>query len=113
MLSRANKCVFVGQNCYWTGFYTSRPGLKRLERVTSAYLQAARQLQALVAARGFNHHREALAALEVLTLAGDEVHVFCILAQRRQQHLVIKKAYNLEQCYTGVEYTGWRFCNWG
>ena len=35
------------QNCYWTGFYTSRPGLKRLERVTSAFLQAARQLHAL------------------------------------------------------------------
>ncbi|CAM9883542.1 unnamed protein product, partial [Hapterophycus canaliculatus] len=61
-------------HCYWTGYFTSRPGLKRLERVTSGYLQAARQLHALAGAgRGQGQgegngdvarEREALAALE-------------------------------------------------
>ncbi|CAN0053626.1 unnamed protein product, partial [Discosporangium mesarthrocarpum] len=45
--------VRVGvRDCYWTGYFTSRPGLKRLERVTSAYLQSARQLVALVGTGG-------------------------------------------------------------
>ncbi|CAN0429148.1 unnamed protein product, partial [Scytosiphon promiscuus] len=39
-------------HCYWTGYFTSRPGLKRLERVTSGYLQAARQLHALAGEGG-------------------------------------------------------------
>mmetsp|Transcript_3417 Transcript_3417/g.9779 ORF Transcript_3417/g.9779 Transcript_3417/m.9779 type:complete len:702 (-) Transcript_3417:135-2240(-) len=30
---------------YWTGFFSSRPTLKRYERVQAGYLQAARQLQ--------------------------------------------------------------------
>lgn len=56
------------QNCYWTGFYTSRPGLKRLERVTSGYLQAARQLLALDdpgVREDETSSRRALEALEV------------------------------------------------
>jgi hypothetical protein len=34
-------------HCFWTGYFTSRPGLKRLERFGSAFLQAARQIQVL------------------------------------------------------------------
>ncbi len=32
-------------HCFWTGYFTSRPALKRLERVGSSFLQAARQIQ--------------------------------------------------------------------
>ncbi len=32
---------------YWTGYFTSRPGLKRMIRESSAYLRAARTLQVL------------------------------------------------------------------
>jgi hypothetical protein len=32
---------------YWTGFFTSRPALKRYERQLAGYLQAARQVQML------------------------------------------------------------------
>jgi len=32
---------------YWTGFYASRPTLKRYERVQAGYLQGARQMQML------------------------------------------------------------------
>lgn len=35
-------------HCFWTGFYTSRPGLKRLERVGSSFLHAARQIETLL-----------------------------------------------------------------
>jgi alpha-mannosidase len=35
------------EHSYWTGFYTSRPALKRYERQLAGYLQAARQVQLL------------------------------------------------------------------
>ena len=33
------------EHCFWSGYFTSRPALKRLERVGSAFLQVARQVQ--------------------------------------------------------------------
>jgi Glycosyl hydrolases family 38 N-terminal domain/Glycosyl hydrolases family 38 C-terminal domain/Alpha mannosidase middle domain len=35
-------------HCFWTGYFTSRPALKRFERVTSSFLLAARQLDAML-----------------------------------------------------------------
>ena len=32
-------------HCFWTGYFTSRPSLKRLERVGSSFLHAVRQIQ--------------------------------------------------------------------
>jgi len=32
-------------NCFWTGYFTSRPSLKRFERVASSFLLAARQVE--------------------------------------------------------------------
>lgn len=37
-------------HCYWTGYFTSRPGLKRFERVATSFLRAARQIDALLPA---------------------------------------------------------------
>jgi hypothetical protein len=34
-------------HCYWTGFFSSRQGLKRLERVGSSFLHAARQIESI------------------------------------------------------------------
>jgi hypothetical protein len=34
-------------HCYWTGYFTSRQGLKRLERVGSSFLHAARQIHSI------------------------------------------------------------------
>ena len=34
-------------HCFWTGYFTSRPALKRLEREGSSFLQVARQIQSL------------------------------------------------------------------
>ncbi|KAF3440313.1 hypothetical protein FNV43_RR18597 [Rhamnella rubrinervis] len=39
------------KNAYWTGFFTSRPGLKHYVRVLSGYYVAARQLEFLVGKR--------------------------------------------------------------
>ena len=36
-----------GPNSFWTGYFTSRSGLKRFERVASSFLLAARQIDAL------------------------------------------------------------------
>ena len=36
-----------GLNSYWTGYFTSRPTLKYMERVHNNLLQAAKQIQAL------------------------------------------------------------------
>lgn len=33
------------EHCFWAGFYTSRPALKRLERVGSSFLHVTRQVQ--------------------------------------------------------------------
>ena len=34
-------------HCYWTGYFSSRQGLKRMERVGSSFLHAARQIESL------------------------------------------------------------------
>lgn len=34
-------------HCFWTGYFTSRAGFKRLERVGSSFLQAARQIESM------------------------------------------------------------------
>ncbi|CAN0314349.1 unnamed protein product, partial [Ectocarpus sp. 8 AP-2014] len=57
---------------YWTGYFTSRPGLKRLERVTSGYLQAARQLLALAGAAGSGGGGDDAAGTDRETLAAFE-----------------------------------------
>jgi len=31
--------------CYWTGYFTSRPGLKRMDRFSSGFLQMSRQIE--------------------------------------------------------------------
>lgn len=36
------------ENCFWTGYFTSRAELKKFERVGSSFLQAARQIEAMV-----------------------------------------------------------------
>jgi hypothetical protein len=53
-------------HCFWTGYFTSRPGLKRLERFGSAFLQAARQVQVLFGDTIDQHSRaqNAIRALE-------------------------------------------------
>ena len=35
-------------DCFWTGYFTSRTGLKRQERVASSFLMAARQIESLI-----------------------------------------------------------------
>jgi hypothetical protein len=41
-----------GANNYWTGYFTSRPALKRYVRDMSAYLQVVRQLEVFTGANG-------------------------------------------------------------
>jgi hypothetical protein len=41
-----------GPHSYWTGYFTSRPGLKGYVRSSSAYFQAAKQVQAIIAPVG-------------------------------------------------------------
>lgn len=37
------------EHCYWTGYFVSRPGFKRMERVASNLLLASRQIEAISA----------------------------------------------------------------
>ena len=48
-------------HAYWTGYFTSRPALKRLERIGSSFLLAARQIESLLVLSGY--HRTATGAL--------------------------------------------------
>ena len=41
-----------GPDAYWTGYFTSRPALKRYVRYASGYLQVARQIEAFTGANG-------------------------------------------------------------
>ncbi|KAJ7944151.1 Alpha-mannosidase [Quillaja saponaria] len=43
------------QNAYWTGYFTSRPGLKRYVRLLSGYYMAARQLEVLAGKESTGH----------------------------------------------------------
>lgn len=36
------------EHCFWTGYFTSRAGFKRLERVASSFLMAARQIESML-----------------------------------------------------------------
>lgn len=36
------------EHCFWTGYLTSRAGFKRLERVASSFLLAARQIESML-----------------------------------------------------------------
>jgi hypothetical protein len=36
------------QHCFWTGYFTSRAGFKRLERVASSFLLTARQIESMI-----------------------------------------------------------------
>jgi len=36
------------EHCYWSGYFSSRQGLKRQERVASSFLQAARQIECMM-----------------------------------------------------------------
>lgn len=41
-------------NCFWTGYFTSRPSLKRFERFSSSFLLAARQVESTTIRRESN-----------------------------------------------------------
>lgn len=56
-------------HCFWTGYFTSRTSFKRLERVGSSFLQAARQIESMKDSQnslGFDdcHCRDALYPLD-------------------------------------------------
>eukprot|EP00977_Amphora_coffeiformis_P018464 scaffold6506_cov171-Amphora_coffeaeformis.AAC.12 len=55
-------------HCYWTGYFTSRTAFKRLERVASAFLQAARQVDSLPPPQGGE---------ELCNCAGFEISCCC------------------------------------
>ncbi|XP_074275155.1 putative alpha-mannosidase At5g13980 [Silene latifolia] len=48
-------------NAYWTGYFTSRPALKRYVREMSAYYVAARQLEYFIGKSNLGHSTDALA----------------------------------------------------
>ncbi|XP_044269680.1 lysosomal alpha-mannosidase-like [Tribolium madens] len=50
-------------HCYWTGYFTSRPNSKRLERIANNILQASKQLTSFSKING-NDHEEDLTLLK-------------------------------------------------
>jgi hypothetical protein len=71
-----------GPHSYWTGFYTSRPALKRYVRLSSAFLQAARQIEvwaggngngtaSLLDALAIAQHHDAVTGTELQPVAFD------------------------------------------
>eukprot|EP00301_Raphidiophrys_heterophryoidea_P000324 c10160_g2_i1.p1 GENE.c10160_g2_i1~~c10160_g2_i1.p1 ORF type:complete len:1006 (+),score=235.35 c10160_g2_i1:43-3018(+) len=70
-----------GPHAYWTGYFTSRPALKRYERYAMAYLQACKQIEAtsktanatwtLREAMGVAQHHDAVSGTEKQHVAFD------------------------------------------
>ena len=70
-------------HAYWTGYFTSRPALKRFERVSNNWLQACKQLQVLSRihegddlslfkeSMGINQHHDAVSGTEKQHVASD------------------------------------------
>eukprot|EP00298_Acanthocystis_sp_HF-20_P018118 c21903_g2_i1.p1 GENE.c21903_g2_i1~~c21903_g2_i1.p1 ORF type:complete len:963 (+),score=436.86 c21903_g2_i1:56-2944(+) len=68
-------------NAYWTGYFTSRPGLKRYERTSMNFLQACKQIEtqssitgastALKQAMGVAQHHDAVSGTEKQAVAFD------------------------------------------
>ncbi|CAN0367670.1 unnamed protein product, partial [Ectocarpus sp. 13 AM-2016] len=88
-------------HCYWTGYFTSRPGLKRLERVTSGYLQAARQLLALAGAAESGGGGDDAAGTDRETLAAFEHHDG--VSGTSKQHVADDYAQRLDRSRVKVE----------
>ncbi|CAG9764084.1 unnamed protein product [Ceutorhynchus assimilis] len=73
------------KNAYWTGYYTSRPQIKRFERSANNFLQVSKQLFALAAlssdheqqlnslreAMGVLQHHDAITGTEKMVVAND------------------------------------------
>ena len=55
-------------HCFWTGYFTSRTSFKRLERVASGFLQAARQIGLLADMTTKNQHSSSAKGPALLTL---------------------------------------------
>eukprot|EP00934_Nitzschia_sp_Nitz4_P002969 Nitzschia sp. Nitz4//scaffold272_size25479//12374//15946//NITZ4_008309-RA/size25479-snap-gene-0.1-mRNA-1//-1//CDS//3329545225//2959//frame0 len=61
------------QHCFWTGYFTSRPALKRLERVSSSFLLSSRQI--LTAKEPTNFENPSLEHTDSLHILEDAVAV--------------------------------------
>ena len=79
------------EHCYWTGYFTSRPTAKRFERLSSSFLQTARQLivadnrlpkeekrkavSSLTAAIGLNNHHDGISGTAKQHVAFDYMKI--------------------------------------
>ena len=56
------------EHCFWTGYFTSRATLKKLERISSSFLFAARQVESTL---DFTGHPDPLKCIEPMHILED------------------------------------------
>ena len=82
-------------NGFWTGYFTSRPALKRLERVGSSFLLAARQTRALQGAEA--------ASLDVLDRAMGTAQHHDAVSGTSKQHVAYDYAKQIQEGINDAE----------
>ena len=108
-----------GPHSYWTGFYTSRPALKRYIRLNSAFLQAARQIEAWADAYGNgtillwdaiapNQHHDAITGTELQFVADD--YAFRIARGAARAANTIHSVLGSITTYVGGETPSFTYC---
>jgi len=84
-------------DCFWTGYFTSRPNLKRFERVSSSFLQAARQLEAYYSmVQGSHVYVDSKSPLESLESAISVVQHHDGVSGTSKQHVAYDYAFRVD-----------------
>ncbi len=89
-------------NCFWTGYFTSRPALKRFERVGSSFLMAARQIEAMLDYDGKVDREECIDPLHQLEDAHAVLQHHDGVSGTSKQHVAYDYAKRLQAGIDGV-----------
>ncbi|XP_066449799.1 lysosomal alpha-mannosidase [Eleutherodactylus coqui] len=90
-----------GQHMFWTGYFTSRPGFKRYERLSNNFLQACNQLEALTGAAATHGPYGTSSSLTLRRAMGVAQHHDAVTGTAKQ---------HVNDDYTLRLYKGWETC---
>lgn len=84
------------EHCFWTGYFTSRAGLKRLERVSSSFLLGARQIDSMLDYTGRRDRSSCPHAFHILEDASGVVQHHDGVSGTSKQHVADDYAKRLQ-----------------
>jgi alpha-mannosidase len=90
------------EHCFWTGYFTSRAGFKRLERVASSFLLAARQIESMIDYTGKADHVQCQQSFYELEDASDIAQHHDGVSGTAKQHVANDYSKRLQRGVDGV-----------